>query len=442
MIKEITMPAGGQTTDTSTVGAWLVKTGDKVKRGDELLTVETDKATLTVESFAKGTVLAILAEEGDKAAAGEVIALIGDESDMPEVEARLGGGGIPAGKAGAEEAGGSAGQNTSAALADKVDEGQEEEYQPIDKSEPVRYVSRKSEKPAEAARADIGAGGIKAMPNAKLLAREEGVSLVDVASYVGKDILKRSDVQRFIDDAPHMSGTGKKAESTEAAVTEVPLTTMRRTIARRMLESSQNIPVFRATVEINMERCIEFRTKVNDNKTGFKISYNDILFKCIDAAVKKYPYVNASYTDSAILLHKDVNIGLAVSVDAGLIVPVVRRVGEKSISQIAEANKANIAGAREGKLTPEDMSGGTITLSNLGMYPVTQFDAIINPPEVCILAVGALQEKPVLENGQWAVQRVMNITGSFDHRVVDGAYGAQFMTELKKIIEDPAMALL
>ncbi|BDF35310.1 acetyltransferase component of pyruvate dehydrogenase complex [Lachnospiraceae bacterium] len=405
MIKEITMPAGGQTTDMSTIGAWLVKTGDKVKRGDELLTVETDKATLSVESFAKGTVLAILAEEGDQAAAGEVIALIGEESDRPQVEERLGG----QSKAGLE---------TAVAAAHAPSGKEEEEYQPIDKS-------------------------VKAMPNAKLLAGEHGFSLRDVAASLGKDNLKRADVQKYIDEAPCMDTAGTEETGCgKASVTEVPLTSMRRTIARRMLESSRNVPVFRASVEVDMEPCIAFRTKVNGSKTGLKLSYNDILFKCIDAAVRKYPYVNASYTDDAILLHKNVNIGLAVSLEGGLVVPVVETVNEKTITEIAEANKSNISLAREGKLAPEDMSGGTITLSNLGMYPVVRFDAIINPPEACILAAGTVHDKPVLKDGRWVAVPVMTLTGSFDHRVVDGAYGASFLTELKAVIEDPAMALL
>lgn len=430
MIKEITMPAGGQTTDTSTVGAWLVKIGDKVRRGDELLTVETDKATLSVESFAKGTVLAILAEEGDKAAAGEVIALIGDESDKPEVEERLGGQ--------------SASGLEAAMTAGYVPDGnEEEEYQPIDKSQPVRFACAQGVKPARAVHRKSDMEPIKAMPNAKLLARAHGISLGDVASFSGKNNVKRADVQKFMDEAPCMdTAVTEETGHAEASVTEVPLTSMRRTIARRMLESSRNIPVFRASVEVDMEPCIAFRTRVNGNKTGFKISYNDILFKCIDAAVRKYPYVNASYTDDAIVLHTNVNIGLAVSLDAGLVVPVVEAVNEKTITQIAQENKSNISRAREGKLAPEDMSGGTITLSNLGMYPVTQFDAIINPPEVCILAAGTVYDRPVLKEGQWAAVPMMTITGSFDHRVVDGAYGARFLAQLKAVIEDPAMALL
>lgn len=416
MLKEITMPAGGQTTDTSVVGTWLVKQGDKVKRGDPLLEIETDKATLTVESFAKGTVLAILVEEGDQASAGDVIAYIGEESDLPELEKRLKGE-----KAEAPEEAGTQKSSPQAAAA-----GEEAEYQPIDPSSPVRYVSGKED-----------LGEIKAMPNAKKIAREQQVSLRDVAEFAGKSILKRQDVQAYLDQE------GKNAaEVKEAEDTRIPLTTMRKVIARRMLESSANIPSFQATVEVDMTNCIALRGAVNAGRKEGKISYNDILFKCMEAAIRRYPYLNASYTDEAILVHKDVNIGLAVSVEAGLVVPVNKKVNGKGIEEIAADNRTNIQKAREGKLAPEDMSGGTITLSNLGMYPVTEFNAIINPPEVCILAVGAMEEKPVWEDGQWKPVPVMKITGSFDHRVIDGAYGAQFLAELKKIMENPALALM
>lgn len=173
-----------------------------------------------------------------------------------------------------------------------------------------------------------------------------------------------------------------------------------------------------------------------------KISYNDILFKCIEAAIRKYPNINASYIEDAIEVHLDVNIGLAVSVEGGLLVPVVHKVQEKTISEIAKANRENIKRAREDRLIFTEMSGGTLTFSNMGMYPITQFSAIINPPEVCILAAGAIEEKLLLKDEHVESIPVMKITGSFDHRVVDGAYAAGFLTELKKIVEDPALALL
>ena len=191
-----------------------------------------------------------------------------------------------------------------------------------------------------------------------------------------------------------------------------------------------------------MTQCIVFRKLVNGAKDDIKLSFNDILFKCMEAAIRKFPYINSSYTDEAIIVHKDVNIGLAVSIDHGLVVPVAKQINRKNMEEISLVNKENIAKARSGKLSPEDMSGGTITLSNLGMYPVSQFNAIINPPEVCILAIAATEDKPVFVNGEWKAVPTMKITGTFDHRVIDGAYGAEFLAELKKIIETPALALV
>lgn len=412
MLKEITMPAGGQTTDTSVVGSWLVKKGDRVERGDALLEIETDKATLTVESFAQGVVLEILAEAGEEVAAGEIIAYIGEEKDNEELQKRM---------------------TEARQIIPKGQflflEEEEEEYQPIDKTRPPI----KKEKSKE----DTGGGEefklteIQAMPNAKRKAKEEGILLSDVSEYAGKKILKRQDVQEYI---------SHKEKDKDAC--QITLTGMRKTIAKRMLESVQNIPTFQATVEVEMRKCVEFRKLVNEQSDPIKVSYNDILFKCIEAAIRKYPYINASFTEEAIVIHQDINIGLAVSVEEGLLVPVVHKIQEKTISEIAGRNRDNIKRARENQLTSTEMSGGTLTLSNMGMYPITQFNAIINPPEACILAVGMIEDKLILTNGEVKSIPVMKITGSFDHRVIDGAYGAQFLTELKRIVENPALALL
>lgn len=397
MVKEITMPAGGQTTDTSTVGTWLVKKGDKVKRGDALLEIETDKATLTVESYAKGTVLEILAGEGDVVPAGQVIAYIGDEGEM-----------LPAAS------------KTEAVTTEPYEV--EDEYQPIVKASPIQNE-----------RADV-----QAMPNAKILARDNHISLEAVAEYTGKKLLKKRDVKDYLD---HSNGTCVCAEKEDMSV-RVPLTAMRKVIGRRMLESSRNIPAFQATIEVDMTQSIELRRIVNAENADRKISYHDIIFKCVEAAIRKFPYINASLGEEEIILHQDVNIGLAVSVEMGLVVPVVRKVQQKNIEEISLINRANVSKAREGKLMPEEMTGGTITISNMGMYPITQFSAIINPPEVCILALAEIEEKPVIREGNIEIVPVMKITGSFDHRVIDGVYGAQFLAGLKKIIETPALALV
>ena len=320
MTKEIRMPAGGQTTDVSVVGTWLVKCGDKVKRGDALLEIETDKATLTVESYAKGTVLALLAKEGDRIPAGEVIALIGDENDREE-----------------------------ALRQDENVQAEEEEYQPIDKTMPRRRKNLRDGAADRSQYGDAGSGGmepdgIKAMPNAKLLAKKNHISLNDVAEAAGKSVLKRQDVETYLE------GVASRRPIT------VPFTNMRRIIARRMLESVQNIPVFAATVEIDMTQCIAFRKLINSAGDDKKVSYNDILFKCIASALCSYPYVNASCGESEIILHRDVNIGLAVSVEGGLLVPVVHKVQEKSISRISECSREMVKKARAGKLSGEEMA--------------------------------------------------------------------------------------
>lgn len=406
MIKEIKMPAGGQTTDTSTVGTWLVKEGDKVDRGDPLLEIETDKATLTVESFTKGIILKILAESGEELEAGAILAYIGNEND--KIEKKV---------------------DVNPKKQEIENSTEEDEYLPIEKGKIDNKISKKTSE---------NESKIQAMPNAKKFAKEQGILLCDVSGYIGKKYVKKQDVLTYI-DYMERQGTENKENTTDRII---PFTKKRKIIAQRMSESTQNIPAFTATVEVEMKQCIQFRKMANENKEGAKISYNDILFKCVEATVRKFPYVNASYTEKGIAIHEEINIGLAVAIEDGLVVPVVKNVEGKTISQIATENKKNVENARTGHLSLEEMSGGTITLSNLGMYPVVQFTAIVNPPEVCILAVGTMEEKPVFKDGEWKNTTVMKITGSFDHRVIDGAYGAGFLTELKRMIENPALALL
>lgn len=429
MIKEITMPAGGQTTDSSYIGTWLVKKGDKVKRGDVLLEIETDKAVLPVESYTAGIVLAILASEGDEKKSGDVIALIGDEKDMEEAEKRV----LQIEK------------NEQPSL-EKVKAKKEEdissclekeaEYQPVDNTLP--RIFENTVKASERSGEDVLNEIYLAMPNAKKMAGENNVLLKDVAKYTGKQVLKRQDVECYM----AFLSSEKEAEGERNKEEEVlKHSTMRKVIAKRMEESAKTIPAFTAMVEVEMSACIKLR-KMICTAEDIKISYNDILLKCLEASIRKYPLINSSYTEEATIIHKDVNIGLAVSVKDGLVVPVVKQVNRKTLREISACNQNNIEKARNGKLVPEEMSGGTITLTSLGTYPICQFQAIINPPEVCIIAVGTIQEKPVFREDTWKNIQVMNITGSFDHRIIDGAYAAQFLAEFKKLVENPALALL
>ncbi|MCL2864106.1 MAG: 2-oxo acid dehydrogenase subunit E2 [Lachnospiraceae bacterium] len=403
MIKKIIMPSGGQTTDQSLVAVWNVKKGDPVNRGDVLLEVETDKATLPVESFAKGVVIDILVEEGDFATTGEVLAVIGHESDVAAYW---------------EEQSNSR-TDKSKATTPIAEVKPDDEYMPIGQK-----ITSHTNK-------------IKAMPNAKKFAKEQQIPLDDVAKELNLAVIKRADLIQYIERKQTNSGISDAI--TTAEYTDIPHTNMRRTIARRMLESTQNIPTFQITTEIDMTECIHFRKSVNARYPNNNISYNDIIMKVIAAAVELYPNVNAMWTEDAIRQFKGVHVGLAVSVENGLIVPVIHGVEHLKLRQIAEKARTLINKARDGELKSEDMQGGTITISNLGMYPVQHFTAILNPPEVCILALGSIKDKVILQDGNVQAVPTISATATFDHRVVDGAYGAQFMAYVKELLECPAL---
>ncbi len=406
MIKKITMPAGGQTTDESMVAEWLVKVGDRVKRGDILLNIETDKAVLEVESFANGIVIDILVKEGENASAGDVLALIGDEKDLEQYQK---------------------GSDKASASLEAAPAQDEDEYRPIMPDHTYDDAKRPAAPKEESA--------VKAMPNAKKYARENGIDINAFAREHGLEVVKLADLKNL---AETRLPAVKEADGAPP-YTDVPHSSMRRTIARRMLESTQNIPSYQVAVSIDMSACIELRTALNSRQSDVKVTYNHIIMKAISVAVRKFPNINASWTDSAVRQYRDVNVGLAVSVDNGLIVPVITETQKRGILEIASETAGKIAKARAGKLTPGELTGGTITLSNMGMYPIQNFTAIINPPEVCILALGSVEDKYVVRDGKAVIAPMMTATASFDHRVIDGAYGAQFLTELKQLLEMPAL---
>ncbi|MBQ4564683.1 MAG: 2-oxo acid dehydrogenase subunit E2 [Lachnospiraceae bacterium] len=415
MIQEIKMPAAGQTTNKATIAKVMVKVGDTVKRGDVLLEAETDKAVLPVESYAAGDILAILVEDGDRVTAGDVLMAIGKKGEVYE-------------KAGAKSP--VAAKPVEAEKPVEV----EEEYLPIIKG--AKPASVAAPLPAKA---PVAAAVYPAMPGAKMLAKELGIDIATVVPQNGA-LIKRADVKRAFDAAKE-SAQAEKAVSKEAAEYDVmPMTRMRTIIGTRMLESVHNIPAFQCTVSIDMAKCMELRKTYQDT-CGIKVSYNDILAKAVAVASANYPLVRARYEEGEIRIYRHMNIGLAVGLDGALIVPVAKSIDQKGLEEIAGEYKALVQKAREQRLLPNEMGCGSMTISNLGMYEIEQFTAIINPPESGILAVGKVEMQPVWNGQEFLPVPKMKMTGSFDHRIMDGAYGAQFMKELKLLMENPTLLL-
>ncbi len=414
MIKEIKMPDGGQTTDKAVICKFKVKKGDTVKRGDILFEAETDKAILPVESFASGIIVDILCKEGDTVDSETVVLLIGDESDIQTYHKKEA---YPA-------------QEVAVISGEKDDD---DEYLPIS--------SGKAEKPAPAVSVSPPAPvtpvvlekAFPVMPNAKKLAQEKNININNLTPANGK-FIKKSDIEKII---------SVKSAAAEKEFEIVPISNIRKVIAKRMLESTQNIPSFQVTIKVNMSNAIILRTLLLD-QYQVKVSYNDILMKCVAKAAEKYPLLKTRFENNELKIYKDINIGLAVGLDGSLLVPVVKSVNRKGILEISSDNKSNIEKAKGGKLTVADMGCGTTTISNLGMYDVSQFIAIVNPPENSIFAVGKIENEPVWNEKTEAFEAVptMCITASFDHRIIDGAYGAAALKQIKLLLENPTLLVI
>lgn len=417
--QEIKMPAAGQTTDEATIVKVNVKVGDTVKRGDELLEAETDKAILPVESFAAGQVLDVLVSEGDTVTAGTVLVVIGKAEDAAEYH--RGGREAPAPEAAPV-------QETPAVPEER------EEYLPIVKGQPPKAT------PAAPALAAVSAPrlDLPAMPNAKMLAKELGVDIGTVPASNGV-FVKRQDVEQAA-KAPKAAPAAAAVSIQEAKYEVMPMTRIRTVIGRRMQESMQNIPAWQCTVSVDMRACMALRDTYKA-KREVKLSYNDIMAKAIAEASRKFPLVRARYEEGEVRIYKHTNVGLAVGLEGALVVPVVKEIDGKGLEEIAAAYKDVIQKTRNNRLAPGEMGCGSITISNLGMYDVDHFIAIVNPPESCILAVGKIETQPVWDGAAFQPVPKMTITGSFDHRIIDGAYGAQFLRELKLLMENPTLLL-
>tara|TARA_Y100000385_G_scaffold201009_1_gene208095 strand:+ start:6033 stop:7289 length:1257 start_codon:yes stop_codon:yes gene_type:complete len=418
MAEVIRMPRLSDTMEEGNIISWLKKVGDKVDVGDILAEVETDKATMDLESFNEGVLLYIGKESGT-VPVDEVIAIIGEKGE--DVDALLKEAAVSApattnGVAKTEEVETIAAAPTTA---------------PQNVPQPVPASSSSDQR-------------IKASPLAKKMAADLSIPLASLkGSGEGGRIIKNDVLEA------KSSGGASTVPVTAPVVSSyddvqygnIELSQMRKTIAKRLSESKFTAPHFYLTVEVDMANSMKMRKAAND-KNGFKISFNDIIVKACAIALKKHPKVNASWHDTYITIHEEVNIGVAVAIEDGLIVPVLKNADWKPMSAISTEVKDLAGRAKIRKLSMDEMQGNTFTISNLGMFGIDEFTAIINPPSSCILAVSSIVQKPVVKNGELALGNIMKLTLSCDHRVVDGASGATFLNTVKAHLENPLQMLI
>ena len=416
----ILMPRLSDTMTEGVIAAWHKNIGDTVKKGDLLAEVETDKATMELESYKNGKLLYIGAQKGDKVPVNALLCIIGEEGkvDVDKI--------VAASKSG----GGTAIASVAAPAAQK-------EEAKAEVKETATAESSSSEN-----------GRVKASPLAKKLAAEKGIDIAKVQGSGDGGRIIKSDIDNFKEVTAPAASESKSAAPAAASATsgqvsfeEVPVSQMRKVIAKRLAESKFTAPHFYLTMSIDMDNAVASRAKLNE-VSKVKISFNDLVLKACAVALKQHPKVNSSWLGDKIRYNHHVNIGVAVAVEEGLLVPVVRFADTKTLSQIGAEVKDFAQKAKDKKLQPSDWEGNTFTISNLGMFGIEEFTAIINPPDACILAVGGISQVPVVKDGQIKIGNVMKLTLSCDHRVVDGATGSAFLQTLKGLLEEPLRMLI
>ncbi|MEX1258854.1 MAG: pyruvate dehydrogenase complex dihydrolipoamide acetyltransferase [Gemmatimonadota bacterium] len=444
MATKVHMEALSPTMEEGQLVKWLKSEGDAVSNGDVLAEIETDKATMELVARGEGILRKIVLGEGSTAPVGEVIAVIGTKDE--DISDLVGGGGDaappPAPKA----------EKKSTKGKKKEEVKEESEAEPEAPAAETAAAAAPSPAEVEGTTAPATEGRVKASPLARRLAANEGLELRAIqGSGPGGRIVKR-DVERAAQEAPAAPAAAKAPafaprltppDSTED-FRDVALSQMRKTIAKRLVESIGPVPHFFLTVDVDMSRVVEARERVNAllESTGVKVSFNDIVLKATAAALRRHPECNAHWGGDHIRHFNRVHLGVAVAIEDGLITPVVRDAHLKGIAEIAAEVRELAGRAREKKLKPGEYTGATFSVSNLGMFGIEEFTAVINPPEAGILAVGALEERAVVVNGEVKVQPRMKITMSCDHRVIDGAQGSAFLRTLRAILEEPLTALL
>lgn len=430
MAEIVYMPKLSDTMTEGVVAEWNKKVGDKVSSGEVLAEIETDKATMEFESFYDGVLLHIGVEKGKAAPVNAILAIIGKEGE--NVQEILAGSGAPAT------------EKTETKAEDKTEEKAADQPKEAVNPAPVEPVKPAAETKAPAAVPVANANGRTiASPLAKKLAEEKGIDIQAVAGTGDGGRVVKRDIDHYtpyIPAAPVSAGAGSAAVGVES-FTEVPNSQMRKAIAKTLAASKFSAPHFYLKMEVDMDNAIAARKAINASG-DVKVSFNDMVIKAVAAALRRHPKVNADWMGESIRYNNHIHIGVAVAVEEGLVVPVVRFADSKGIAQLGAEIKDLAGRARDKKIKPEEMQGGTFAVSNLGMYGIEDFTSIINPPNGCILSVGQIKQTPVVKNGQIVPGNVMKLSLSCDHRVVDGAVGSAFLQTLKELIENPVMMLV
>ena len=414
MAEIIRMPRLSDTMEEGNIISWLKKVGDKVAPGDILAEVETDKATMDLESFQDGVLLYIGVAEGTVPVDG-VIAVIGAEGEDFESQLK------------------EAQSNTVASI------------EASSEAPPATEVKTQAAEENTTATVSLdGDSRIKASPLAKAMAVESKIDLSSISGTGEGGRIVKTDIEKAITQGSSSNVSTSASSTFQSMVSgkdiEIPVTQMRKAISRTLSSSKFSAPHFYLTIEVDMERSIDARNAIKEDGQ-FRISYNDIVVKACAMALRQHPKVNSSWAETKIIQHGSIHIGVAVAVEEGLLVPVIKHADQKPMHFINAEVREMAGRAKEKRLKPEEMTGSTFTISNLGMFGIPEFTAIINPPSSCILAVGAIVQKPIVKNGEIVVGNMMNLTLSCDHRTVDGATGAQFLNTLKNNLENPLYML-
>ncbi len=465
MSNEITMPKLSDTMEEGKILRWLKHPGDKIARGEAIAEVETDKADMVLESFDEGVLEQIKLNEGESAPVGTVIAL------MKSAGAKDAKSGAKPGSQGDTAAVTERASQSAKPIATKPKAAEKKES-PKRSIAPAAVVTDGSagdlhvhpamsanlsaaptaiaapppqpEPPASAADADAGDGHkLRASPLARRAAEEAGVDIAHVRGTGPEGRVTKRDIDNFVREQQLFKFRRLVSPREGAPGSREELSAMRKTIAKRMALSKREIPHFYVTVEVAMEDAVRLKDSLEATELFEEtVTYNDIIVKACALALGRYPRINASYVDEGIAIHPNINIGVAVAVEDGLILPVIRECERLSLLEISRAAHRLVAKSSRGGFTSDELSGATFSISNMGMLGIEHFAAVIVPPQAAILAVSAIKDRPVVRNGQLAVGKTMMVTGSFDHRIVDGVVAGRFLDELKRFLENPASLLL